>query len=155
MLCSDRISFGYFLYYMGVWLSWESACFACRRPGVRIPSSPPDRNGLLDDFEKSSNRPFCFVFSRSSVVFLCFSMVFCVGAMSFLHHTPTPHPTPFLFPEASFLHQRFFTASARMAFKTARIITPTSAKTASHMFANPRAMSTRQSSLMPMATAMF
>ena len=31
---------------MGVWLSWESACFACRRPGVRIPSSPPRRRGI-------------------------------------------------------------------------------------------------------------
>ena len=27
--------------YLGVWLSWESACFACKRSGVRIPSSPP------------------------------------------------------------------------------------------------------------------
>ena len=28
-------------FIMGVWLSWESACFACKRSGVRIPSSPP------------------------------------------------------------------------------------------------------------------
>ena len=53
------------------------------------------------------------------------------------------------------LSYRFLTNSARMALSTARIITPTSANTASHMFANPRATSTRQASFTPMATIMF
>ena len=51
--------------------------------------------------------------------------------------------------------QTFFTNSARMALKTARIMTPTSAKTASHMLAKPNATSTRQTSFTPMANAMF
>ena len=49
----------------------------------------------------------------------------------------------------------FLTNSARMALSTARIITPTSAKMASHILANPRATSTRHASLMPMAKTMF
>ena len=48
-----------------------------------------------------------------------------------------------------------WSAPARMALKTARIITPTSAKTASHIFASPRAISTRQASLRQMAIVMF
>ena len=47
------------------------------------------------------------------------------------------------------------TNRARMAFKTARIMTPTSANTASHMLAKPRATRARQISLMPMAKMMF
>ena len=48
-----------------------------------------------------------------------------------------------------------FTNSARMALSTARIITPTSAKMASHMLAIPRAPRIRHSPLMPRAKAMF
>ena len=33
--------------YLGVWLSWESACFACKRSGVRIPSSPPENERAI------------------------------------------------------------------------------------------------------------
>ena len=50
---------------------------------------------------------------------------------------------------------RFLTKRARMALSTARIMTPTSAKMASHMLAMPSAPSTRQISLMPMAKTMF
>ena len=39
---------------------------------------------------------------------------------------------------------RFFVNMARMAFRTARTMTPTSAKIASHMLAIPTAPSTRQ-----------
>ena len=49
----------------------------------------------------------------------------------------------------------FFTNSARMALSTARIITPTSAKMASHILAMPSAPRTRQMSLMPMANTIF
>jgi hypothetical protein len=30
-----------FIYYTGLWLSWESAAFASQRSRVRIPSGPP------------------------------------------------------------------------------------------------------------------
>ena len=49
----------------------------------------------------------------------------------------------------------FFTNSARIALSTAMIITPTSAKIASHILAIPTAPSMRQISLMPMANQMF
>ena len=42
-----------------------------------------------------------------------------------------------------------------MALSTARIITPTSAKMASHMLARPSATSSRQANLTPMAKTMF
>ena len=42
-----------------------------------------------------------------------------------------------------------------MAFSTAMIITPTSAKIASHMLARPRAPRARQSSFTPMAKTIF
>lgn len=51
--------------------------------------------------------------------------------------------------------QSFFTNNARIAFRTARIITPTSAKMASHMSANPSAPRARQISLIPIAKTMF
>ena len=46
----------------------------------------------------------------------------------------------------------FFTNNARIAFNTARIITPTSAKIASHILAIPTAPRIRQISFTPMAT---
>lgn len=49
----------------------------------------------------------------------------------------------------------FCTNRARMALSTARIITPTSAKMASHMLAIPRAPSTRHTPLTPRAKTMF
>ena len=42
-----------------------------------------------------------------------------------------------------------------MAFRTARIITPTSAKTASHMLAIPNAARINTSTLMPMENQIF
>ena len=53
------------------------------------------------------------------------------------------------------INYNFFTNSARMALRTAMIITPTSANTASHILAKPRATSTRQASFTPMATTIF
>ena len=55
----------------------------------------------------------------------------------------------------SCLCQSFWTNRARMALSTARIITPTSAKMASHILATPSATSSRQPSLTPMAKTMF
>ena len=52
-------------------------------------------------------------------------------------------------------HYSFLTNSARMALRTARTMTPTSAKMASHMLAAPRATRARQASLTPMAKTMF
>ena len=49
----------------------------------------------------------------------------------------------------------FSTKRARIALRTARIMTPTSAKMASHILADPRATSTRQASLTPIAKTMF
>ena len=46
---------------------------------------------------------------------------------------------------------KFFTNNVRTAFNTARIITPTSAKMATHMFAIPKAPRIRQRILMPIA----
>ena len=45
--------------------------------------------------------------------------------------------------------------SALMAFRTARTVTPTSAKTASHMVASPTTASSRTATFTPMAKAMF
>ncbi len=47
------------------------------------------------------------------------------------------------------------TFMARMALRMAMTATPTSPNTASHMFATPKAASTRMSTLMPMANTMF
>ena len=46
---------------------------------------------------------------------------------------------------------RFFTNRARIAFRTARIITPTSAKIAIHMLAIPMAPRSRNNTLIPIA----
>ena len=51
--------------------------------------------------------------------------------------------------------QTFLVNIALIALSTASIMTPTSAKIASHIFAAPKATSTRQASLMPMANTMF
>ena len=45
--------------------------------------------------------------------------------------------------------------SALMAFRTARTVTPTSAKTASHMVASPTTASSRTATFTPMAKTMF
>ena len=50
---------------------------------------------------------------------------------------------------------RCLVKSARIAFRTAMTITPTSAKMASHMLAMPNAPRIRQSTLTPMANQMF
>ena len=50
---------------------------------------------------------------------------------------------------------RFLTNRARMALRTARTMTPTSAKMASHMLARPRAPRTRHRAFTPMAKTMF
>ena len=52
-------------------------------------------------------------------------------------------------------NSNFFTNNARIAFNTARIITPTSAKIASHILAIPTAPRLRQISFTPMATEIF
>ena len=52
-------------------------------------------------------------------------------------------------------NSNFFTNNARIAFNTARIITPTSAKIASHILAIPTAPRIRQISFTPMATEIF
>lgn len=58
----------------------------------------------------------------------------------------------FVFPLAILFYiSYFFTNSARIAFTTAMTITPTSAKIAIHILAMPRAPSSRQISLIPMA----
>ena len=49
----------------------------------------------------------------------------------------------------------FFTKRARTALRTARTMTPTSAKMASHMLARPRAPRSRHRPLTPMANTMF
>ena len=52
-------------------------------------------------------------------------------------------------------NSNFFTNNARIAFNTARIITPTSAKIAIHILAIPTAPRIRQISFTPMATEIF
>ena len=38
---ASRLTRGQHVFRVGLWLSWESAAFASRRSGVRIPSAPP------------------------------------------------------------------------------------------------------------------
>ena len=51
--------------------------------------------------------------------------------------------------------QTFFTNRARIAFKIARIMTPTSAKIAAHIFAIPRAPRARQINFTAIANTVF
>ena len=58
----------------------------------------------------------------------------------------------FLANHLALYNYSLFTNNARIAFNTARIITPTSAKIASHILAIPTAPRIRQISFTPMAT---
>lgn len=73
-------------------------------------------------------------------------------------------PYPLLYAQADagifslrllFSYYSFCTRRARMAFKIARIITPTSAKTASHILATPNATRTRQTNFTAMENTIF
>ena len=61
----------------------------------------------------------------------------------------------FRFAVSSNLSVFYFAFSARMAFNTARTITPTSAKMASHILAIPNAPKSRQSNFTPNANQIF
>ena len=61
----------------------------------------------------------------------------------------------FLANHLALYNYSLFTNNARIAFNTARIITPTSAKIASHILAIPTAPRIRQISFTPMATEIF
>ena len=61
----------------------------------------------------------------------------------------------FLANHLALYNYSFFTNNARIAFNTARIITPTSAKIASHILAIPTAPRIRQISFTLMATEIF
>ena len=62
--------------FMGVWLSWESACFACRRPGVRIPSSPPYQD-VVYGYRIATHNPWVTPVNRGG------GPLFCVLFQSF------------------------------------------------------------------------
>ena len=64
-------------------------------------------------------------------------------------------PAFILFPYSSRARYRLCTRSARIALSTASTFTPTSAKSAAHMFARPSAPSARQANLTASAKTMF
>ncbi len=57
--------------------------------------------------------------------------------------------------DAPLLPYNFFTNRQRIAFRTARIITPTSAKIARYILAMPTAPNIRQANLTPRASVIF